>query len=71
MCNFSAVLIGIFLLTKERNQMFFELPFYWGIGGATMALVTPDLDYAWPWSTLCFFMVTQIVLGIFLCFSCS
>ena len=48
MCNFSAILIGIFLLTKKRNQMFFELPFYWGIGGATMALITPDLDYAWP-----------------------
>ena len=43
MCNFSAVLIGIFLLQKKKNQMFFELPFYWGIGGATMALITPDL----------------------------
>ena len=67
MCNFSAVLIGIFLLTKERNQMFFELPFYWGIGGATMALVTPDLDYAW--SDIEYFMFFyghgQIVLGIF------
>ena len=69
MCNFSAVLIGIFLLTKEkeRNQMFFELPFYWGIGGATMALITPDLDYAWP--DIEYFMFFyghgQIVLGIF------
>ena len=68
MCNFSAVLIGIFLLTKKKDQMFFELPFYWGIGGATMALITPDLDYAWP--DIEYFMFFyghgQIVLGIFL-----
>lgn len=67
MCNFSAVLIGIFLLSKNRNQMFFELPFYWGVGGATMALVTPDLDFAWP--DIEFFMFFyghgQIILGIF------
>ena len=67
MCNFSAVLIGIFLLAKKKDQMFFELPFYWGIGGATMALITPDLDYAWP--DIEYFMFFyghgQIVLGIF------
>ena len=67
MCNFSAVLIGIFLLQKKKNQMFFELPFYWGIGGATMALITPDLDFAWP--DIEFFMFFyghgQILLGIF------
>lgn len=67
MCNFSAVLIGIFLLSRERNQMFFELPFYWGIGGATMAMLTPDLDYAWP--DIEYFMFFyghgQILLGIF------
>ena len=67
MCNFSAILIGIFLLSKERNQMFFELPFYWGIGGATMAMLTPDLDYAWP--DIEYFMFFyghgQIILGIF------
>lgn len=67
MCNFSAVLIGIFLLSKNRNPMFFELPFYWGVGGATMALVTPDLDFAWP--DIEYFMFFyghgQILLGIF------
>lgn len=67
MCNFSAVFIGIFLLSKKKNQLFFELPFYWGIGGATMAIITPDLDYAWP--NIEFFMFFyghgQIILGIF------
>ena len=67
MCNFSAVLIGIFLLQKKKNQMFFELPFYWGVGGATMALLTPDLTEAWP--DIEFFMFFyghgQIILGIF------
>ena len=47
--------------------MFFELPFYWGVGGATMALVTPDLDFAWP--DIEYFMFFyghgQILLGIF------
>ena len=67
MCNFSAVLIGIFLLQKNKNQLFFELPFYWGIGGATMALLTPDLTMGWP--DIEFFMFFyghgQIILGIF------
>ena len=67
MCNFSAVLIGIFLLQKEKNQMFFELPFYWGIGGATMALLTPDLTEAWPDIEFLMFFYGhgQIILGIF------
>ena len=60
-------MIGIFLLQKKKNQMFFELPFYWGVGGATMALLTPDLTEAWP--DIEFFMFFyghgQIILGIF------
>ena len=58
MCNFSAVLIGIFLLSKEKNQLFFELPFYWGIGGATMAILHQILIlHGQILSTSCSFMV--------------
>ena len=67
MCAFSAFLIGIFLLSKKKNQMFFELPFYWGVGGATMALATPDLTLAWPDVEYFFFFYGhgQILLGVF------
>ena len=67
MCNFSAVLIGIFLLQEKKNQLFFELPFYWGIGGATMALLTPDLEFTWPNIEFIMFFYGhgQIILGIF------
>lgn len=67
MCAFSAFLIGIFLLSKSRNQMFFELPYYWGVGGATMALATPDLTLGWPDVEYFFFFYGhgQILLGVF------
>ena len=46
MCNLSAIFIGIFLLTKTR--LFFEVSFFWGIGGGINALLTPDIPKDFP-----------------------
>ena len=46
MCNLSAILIGIFLLTK--NKLFYEIAFFWGLGGGIMALITPTVAYTFP-----------------------
>ena len=46
MCNLSALLIGIFLLTKKR--LLYEIAFFWGIGGGAMALITPNVAYTFP-----------------------
>ena len=42
-CNLSASLIAIYLFT--RKKVFFEVAYYWG---GAMALLTPDLLYAFP-----------------------
>ena len=46
MCNLSAILIGIFLLTG--NKLLYEVAFFWGLGGGIMALVTPTVAYTFP-----------------------
>ena len=45
-CNLSSFLIAAYLLT--RKKVFFEVAYYWGLGGGTMALLTPDLVFAFP-----------------------
>ena len=62
MCDLSEIFIAWFLLGGPK--ILYKCAFFWGIGGATMAIITPDisyhdLDYA-------FFMMGHgmIVLGI-------
>ena len=45
-CNLSGFFIAIYLLA--RKKVFFEVAYYWGLGGGTMALLTPDLVFAFP-----------------------
>ena len=46
MCSLSVFFIGIFLLTNRR--LFFEVAFFWGIGGGINALITPDVTMTFP-----------------------
>ena len=46
MCSLSGFFIGIFLLTDKR--LFFEVAFFWGIGGGINALITPDVTMTFP-----------------------
>ena len=62
MCDLSEIFLAWFLLGGPK--ILYKCAFFWGIGGATMAIITPDisyhdLDYA-------FFMIGHgmIVLGI-------
>ena len=45
-CNLSSFLIATYLVT--RRKVFFEVAYYWGLGGGIMALLTPDLVFAFP-----------------------
>ena len=45
-CHFSSYATGFFLLT--RNQKFFDFAYFWGLGGGTMALFTPDIEFTFP-----------------------
>ena len=46
MCALSAFSISIFFLTNKR--IFYEVAFFWGIGGGLMALLQPDTPLDFP-----------------------
>jgi hypothetical integral membrane protein (TIGR02206 family) len=70
-CHFSSYATGLFLLT--RNQKFFDFAYFWGLGGGTMALFTPDIEFTFPdldfitlfsGHGLLFFALLYIAIGI-------
>ena len=65
MCDLSAFAIAYYLWKREK--IFFNCAFFWGIGGATMALLTPDVDFAYPNAVFLpfFYGHTLILLGVF------
>ena len=47
LCGFAVICCAIIALTK--NEKLYSVVYFWGIGGATMALITPDLStYGFP-----------------------
>lgn len=61
MCDFSRLFLSFFLLLEE--MILFEVGFFWGIGGALIALVFPDLRYSFPSvEYICFFITHAIIL---------
>jgi len=45
-CHITSYTAGLFLLTRE--QKFFDFAYFWGFGGGTMALLTPDVEFTFP-----------------------
>ncbi len=45
-CDISVILSVVVLLT--RNRLAYELLYFWGLAGATNAVVTPELAEGWP-----------------------
>ena len=46
MCSLSSISIAIYLLI--RKKIFYEVAFFWGIGGGAMALLQPDTKFSFP-----------------------
>ena len=46
LCDFSAIVIAVFLLTGLRPLFIFA--YFWGISGAGMSILTPDSEFAFP-----------------------
>ena len=46
MCDFSAFALVVYMLTGKK--IFFNFAYFWGIAGAGMALITPDVLYGLP-----------------------
>ena len=46
LCNWAMVVIIVALLTGRERWL--ELAYFWGIGGTLQAVLTPELEYAFP-----------------------
>lgn len=60
MCDFTGGVAGFAILT--RKQLFYELSLFWGITGATMALLTPQFTQGITWFFLLEFFVSHSIL---------
>ena len=65
MCDLSALSIAYYFISREK--IFFNCAYFWGLGGATMALLTPDVDFAFPNGVFFpfFWAHTLILLAVF------
>lgn len=61
MCQLGHMLIVYCLLTGKRGFNI-SILYFWTFGGATMALITPDLLYGWPDPNYILYMVTHGLL---------
>jgi hypothetical integral membrane protein (TIGR02206 family) len=64
MCDWAIVVIIIALLTAHR--LWFEVAYFWGIGGTLQAILTPDLRYGFPDFRFFSFFISHsgIVIGV-------
>ncbi len=64
LCDWAMIVIIIALVTGRRR--WFEVAYFWGIGGTLQALLTPNLPFGWPDLRFISFFVAHsaIVVGI-------
>ncbi len=64
MCDWALVVIIVALWTGNRR--WFEVAYFWGIGGTLQALLTPNLRYAFPDIRFISFFVAHsgIIIGV-------
>jgi len=64
LCDWAAVVVVIALLKK--NLRWFEVAYFWGIGGTLQAILTPNLPFGFPDLRFISFFVSHcgIVIGI-------
>ena len=64
MCDFSEIILAWFLLGGPK--ILFNIAYFWGIAGATMALITPDVTVAMDLDYIFFFVGHgMIVIAVF------
>ena len=68
MCDLSAMSIAYYLVKRQR--IFFIPAFFWGVGGASMALFQPDIEYAFPHPAFLPFFTSHVIILLGISFSC-
>ena len=46
LCGISVFLVAVLLIT--RNYKLFEISYFWGLSGASISILTPDVGYVFP-----------------------
>ena len=46
LCDLAGILAGIMLI--NRSYFFYQLTYFWGLGGALQAMITPSIDNGFP-----------------------
>jgi len=64
MCDWGMVVVIVAMLTG--NQRWFEVAYFWGIGGTLQAVLTPNLRFGFPdWRFISFFTShCGIIVGV-------
>jgi hypothetical integral membrane protein (TIGR02206 family) len=64
LCDWAMVVVIVALLTERRS--WFEVAYFWGIGGTLQAIITPNLKYGCPDLRFVSFFVAHsgIIIGI-------
>jgi hypothetical integral membrane protein (TIGR02206 family) len=64
MCDWGMVVVIVAMWTG--SQRWFEVAYFWGIGGTLQAVLTPDLRYGFPdWRFISFFTLhSGIIVGV-------
>jgi len=63
MCQIANFLIAYALLSGKRGLLI-DVIYFWTFGGASMAMLTPDIAWGWPDPNYIMFMVTHgLLLG--------
>lgn len=60
LCGLAIFTAAILLIT--HNYFLFELTYFWGLAGATIALLTPDLSVTWPHSDYIMFFSAHFLI---------
>ena len=60
LCSVSQIMCIIMLITRE--YVIYEITYFWGLGGATQALLTPDLVFPFPHLVFFLFMGAHAVI---------
>ncbi len=64
MCDWAIVVIVVALLSKHRR--WFEVAYFWGIGGTLQAVLTPNLSYGFPDPRFFSFFIAHsgVIIGV-------
>jgi hypothetical integral membrane protein (TIGR02206 family) len=66
LCGMSVFLSAIMLMT--RSYRIFEVVYFWGLGGATMAILTPDVQFDFPHPVYVTFFTSHALIIVAVCY---